>query len=162
MSPCLDLAPAATQSSQHGPAATLAVFGWSKTRLGGADWGLPVQLGSGDVRAGARQRAMGDSEAVTVKNSLHLRPEARRSSYPAATQQQQQQTGPPPTHPLVAGTSEVGFLLLFQSLSHPSVRVLLPDLCPARPCSGLKNTETQRLVGRVEEPCGGGEGWCGV
>lgn len=88
--------------------------------------GLAEMLGSGDVRAGARQRARDDSVAVTMKYSLHLRPQRQQSSYPAATQQQ--------TAPFVVGTLEVGFLLLFQSLSHPSVSILLTDLSPACPC----------------------------
>lgn len=49
--------------------------------------GLAEMLGSGDARAGARQRARDDSVAVTMKYSLHLRPERQQSSYPAATQQ---------------------------------------------------------------------------
>lgn len=50
--------------------------------------GRDEMLGSGDVWAGARQRAVDDSVAVTMKYSLHSRPESHQSSYPAATQQQ--------------------------------------------------------------------------
>lgn len=50
--------------------------------------GRDEMLGSADVRAGAGQRAVDDSVAVTMKCSLHSRPESHQSSYPAATQQQ--------------------------------------------------------------------------
>lgn len=51
-----------------------------------------------------------------------IAPELRSSSYAAAG------------GPLGVGTLEVGFLLLFQSLSHPSVSILLTGFSPARPC----------------------------
>lgn len=104
---------------------------------GSRERSLGRMLGSGDAQAGARQRAADDSVAVTVKYSPHSRPESRHSSYPAATRQR--------AAPLAVGTLEVGFLLLLQSLSHPSISILLADLSPARPrvasCSGLETQE---------------------
>lgn len=75
-------------------------------------------------------RLRGCHDEIQPPFKARITPELISSSYAAVDS------------PLVVGTLEVGFLILFQSLSHPSVSILLTDLFPARPCvapcSGLE------------------------
>lgn len=119
------------------------------------------RLGSGYVGIAARQQGVDDSEGVRIKYSLHPRPNTHRApsccSHPALRKQNNSR------RPLAVGTLEVHFLLLFESLSHPSfaaayssVAILLTDLssaCPCLLCCGKNcgNREANINIGALAE-----------
>lgn len=137
-SPCLNQLQSALHSRQHGHNRS------ARCRVGSGR--LSENEGRGEQRAEPRRdarlrgragwssaasggRLRGCHDEIQPPFKARITPELISSSYAAAD------------GPLVVGTLEVGFLLLFQSLSHPSISILLTDLSPARPrvasCSGL-------------------------
>lgn len=128
------------------PERSLRRRGWSAVRKGGSEEqrGEPRRAG-GDARLSGRAgwssaasggRLRGCHDEVQPPFKARITAELISSSYAAADS------------PLVVGTLEVGFLLLFQSLSHPSISILLADLSPTRPCvASCSGAETQKDKG---------------